>query len=164
MMKRSSVAITPTLVLVCAATIFAAFVAPNTGTAGASVGATYYAASEAEEAAAVAREALARLPAEERLGEIKNERLRRAVQLTYRAVIELANNSDSARVAALNYKFEQAYAGVRRETARGEFKNCPDNCQTGDGKPCEIKCKAARKKFCGCKIIVFGCLVAECIF
>lgn len=123
------------------------------------------AASEAEEATAAARAALARLPAETRLGEIENERLRRAVQATYRAVVELADNRDSARVAALNSKFERAYASVGRETARrGEHKTCAANCRALDGEPCLKKCQADGKKFCGCKLIVFGCVVAECVF
>jgi hypothetical protein len=119
---------------------------------------------EAEEVAAAARAALARLPAESRLGEIRNEHLRRAVQTTYRAVVELADNRDPARVAALNSKFERAYASVTRETARGEHRTCAANCKSFDGEPCLAQCKAAGKKFCGCKLILFGCVVAECLF
>jgi hypothetical protein len=120
--------------------------------------------SQAEEAAAAARAALARLPAEARLGEIKDERLRRAVQATYRAVVELADNRDPGRVAALNSRFERAYASVGRATARGEHKTCAANCKALDGDPCLSKCRAAAKIFCGCKMIVFGCVVAECVF
>jgi membrane-bound lytic murein transglycosylase B len=119
---------------------------------------------EAEEAAAAARAALARLPAETRLGEIKNERLRRAVQATYRAVVELADNRESGKVAALNAKFERAYVSVGRETARGEHKTCAANCKAFDGEPCLLKCKSTGTKFCGCKLILFGCVVAECVF
>lgn len=162
LIHRGTVAVALSLVLFFATT---SHVASSAGEGVANAGvATSRAESEAEDAAAVARDALARLPAEARLGEIKNERLRRAVQVAYRAVVELAENRDPAKVAALNLKFERAYAGVRRETARGEFEICADNCQGGDGEPCLMKCKTARKKFCGCKIIVFGCLVAECIF
>lgn len=120
--------------------------------------------SQAEEAAAAAREALARLPAEARLGEIKDERLRRAVQATYRAVVELADNRDPGKVAALNSRFERAYASVGRATARGELRTCTANCKALDGEPCRTKCRAAEKTFCGCKLIVFGCVVAECVF
>ena len=120
--------------------------------------------SEAEEAAASARQALARLPAEARLGDIKNEQLRRAVQATYRAIIELADNREPGRVGALNSRFERAYASVERETARGEHKSCAANCKALDGEPCLTKCKASRQKFCGCRLIVFGCVVAECVF
>jgi hypothetical protein len=144
------------------ATTFAAVAA---GEVKADVGATnYYAASEAEEAAATAREALARLPAEGRLSDIKDERLRRAVQLAYRAIFELAENSSSVKVAALAYRFEQAFADVRREMARDNLKTCTENCQAGDGMPCEKDCRSAHRKFCGCRMIVFGCLVTECIF
>jgi hypothetical protein len=120
--------------------------------------------SEAEELAAVARTALARLPAESRLGEIRNEQLRRAVQTTYRAVVELADNRDSGKVATLNSRFERAYASVTRETARGEHRTCAANCKSFDGEPCLAKCKADGKKFCGCKLILFSCVVAECLF
>jgi hypothetical protein len=126
--------------------------------------ARFMAASEAEEVAAAARAALARLPAGERLGEIRNGHLRRAVQTTYRAVVELADNRDSGKVAALNSKFERAYASVARETARGEHRTCAANCKSFDGEPCVAKCKAGGKKFCGCKLILFGCVVAECLF
>lgn len=120
--------------------------------------------SQAEEAAAAARAALARLPAEERLEEIKDERLRRAVQATYRAVVELADNRDPGKVAALNARFERAYANVARATARGEHRTCTANCKALDGEPCLSKCRAAGRIFCGCKLIVFGCVVAECVF
>lgn len=120
--------------------------------------------SQAEEAAAAARAALARLPAEARLDEIKDERLRRAVQATYRAVVELADNRDPGKVAALNSRFERAYASVGRATARGEHRSCAANCKALDGDPCLTKCRAAGRTFCGCKLIVFGCVVAECVF
>lgn len=119
---------------------------------------------EAHEAASVAREALARLPAAERLGEINDERLRRAVQTTYRAVVELADNRDPGKVARLNTKFMRAYASVERETARGAHKTCADNCRACDGQPCQRRCKATGKRFCGCKVVVFACVVAECVF
>ncbi len=121
-------------------------------------------AAEDDSAAQEARSALARAGAEERLEGIKDERLRRAVQATYRAVVELADNREPARVAALNAKFERAYASLVRETARGEHKTCAANCKAFDGEPCLTKCKAAGKKFCGCHLIVFGCIVAECLF
>lgn len=118
----------------------------------------------AEEVAAAARAALARLPAGERLNEIKDARLRRAVQATYQVVVELADNRDPSKTPTLNAKFERAYAGVRRETARHQYKTCADNCKACDGEPCLNKCKAAGKKFCACRVIIFGCIVAECIF
>jgi hypothetical protein len=120
--------------------------------------------SEAEAAAAAARAALARLPAEARLGEIEDERLRRAVQAAYSAVVELAENREPARLAALSSKFEHAYAAVERETARGEHKTCAANCKAFDGEPCLAKCRGAGRKFCGCKLVVFACVVAECVF
>lgn len=103
-------------------------------------------------------------PPEERLASIKNERLRRAVQATYRAVVELADNRQSSKVAVLNSRFEGAYADVERETASGEYKNCGANCKALDGEQCLAKCKGAGKSFCCCKLIVFACIVAECIF
>ncbi len=127
-------------------------------------GARPAASSEAGEAAAAARAALARLPAESRLEEIRDERLRRSVQAAYRAVVELADNQDSAKVAALNSKFERAYASVARAAARGEHKTCAANCKALDGEPCLTKCGGAGKNFCGCKLVVFGCVVAECLF
>lgn len=120
--------------------------------------------SQAEEAAAAARAALARLPAEARLDEIKDERLRRAVRAAYRAVVELADNRDHGKVAALNSRFERAYASVGSATARGEHRTCTANCKALDGEPCLTKCGAAGKNFCGCNLIVFGCVVAECVF
>lgn len=120
--------------------------------------------SQAEEAAEAARAALARLPAEARLDEIKDERLRRAVRAAYRAVVELADNRDHGKVAALNSRFERAYASVGRATARGEHRTCTANCKALDGEPCLTKCGGAGKIFCGCKLIVFGCIVAECVF
>lgn len=161
MLFRGAAAFALPLAVGCAATLFAA---PAARAAVVATESTLYAGSEAEEAATVARAALARIPDEGRLGEIKNERLCRAVQSTYRAVVELAENRDASKVAALNLKFERASAGVRRDTARGQNKICEENCQGGDGAQCEAGCRAARRKFCGCKIVVFGCLVAECIF
>jgi hypothetical protein len=120
--------------------------------------------SEAEEAASAARAALARLPAGARLGEIEDERLRRAVQAAYGAVVELAENREPGRLAALSSKFERAYTSVERETARDGHKTCASNCKAFDGEPCLAKCRGAGKKFCGCKLIVFACVVAECIF
>ena len=120
--------------------------------------------AEAQEAASASRQALARLPPAERLNEIKEGRLRRAVQATYLAVVELAENRDGPKTPALNARFERAYAGVERDMSRREYKTCADNCKACDGEPCRKMCKAAGKKFCGCRIIVFGCLVAECIF
>jgi membrane-bound lytic murein transglycosylase B len=120
--------------------------------------------ARAEEAAEAARAALARLPTEARLDEIKDERLRRAVRATYRAVVELADNRDPGKVAALNSRFERAYAAVERATARGQHRTCTANCKALDGEPCTTKCRAAGKVFCGCKLIVFGCVVAECLF
>ncbi|HYP52802.1 MAG TPA: hypothetical protein VEQ42_04645, partial [Pyrinomonadaceae bacterium] len=107
---------------------------------------------------------LARLPAEARLDEIKDERLRRAVQAGYRAVVELADNRDPGKVAALNSRFERAYASVGRATVRAEHKSCAANCKALDGEPCMTKCRADGRTFCGCKLIVFGCVVAECVF
>jgi hypothetical protein len=120
--------------------------------------------SVVEVAASAARAALARLPAEARLGEIEDERLRRAVQAAYGAVVELAENREPGRLAALSSKFERAYAAVERETVRGEHKTCAANCKAFDGEPCLAKCGGAGKKFCGCKLIVFACVVAECVF
>lgn len=146
--------IAATTALLCLSLFAACFSA----TATASVG------SEAEEAAAVARATLSRLPAEARLEEIKNEQLRRAVQVAYRVVVELAENRDPGKVGVLNAKFERAYAAVERETARSPLRNCSANCKVVDGDSCASKCKVSGLKFCGCKLIVFGCLVAECIF
>jgi hypothetical protein len=121
--------------------------------------------SEVEEVAAAARATLARLPPEPRLVEIKNERLRHAVQATYRVVNEIADNRQAEKLASLNYKFERAYASVVRETARvQETTRCASNCKAVDGEPCQQKCRTSAQKVCGCNLIVFGCLVAECLF
>jgi hypothetical protein len=47
---------------------------------------------------------------------------------------------------------------------RGEHRSCTANCKALDGDPCQTKCRAAGRGFCGCKLIVFGCVVAECVF
>lgn len=120
--------------------------------------------SEVEEAAAAARGALARMPPEERLESISDARVRRAVQSAYRAVVELADNREAARLSALNAKFERAFAAAEREAARSEHKICALNCKDCDGDLCRQDCKASGKKFCGCKLVVFGCIVAECLF
>ena len=150
--KRSVARVALFGALLCAACAYAASAAHST-----------LPSSAAEEAATAARAALARLPSEARLGGIRDERLRRAVQETYRAVVELADNRESGKVFVLNAKFERAYASVGRETARGQHKSCAANCKALDGEPCLSKCKNDGKKFCGCKLIVFGCVVAECI-
>lgn len=155
--NRRVLAVVLLCALACAACAFSRTLATPVA-----AGATHVHA-EAEQIAA-AREALARLPAGERLNEIKDARLRRAVQATYRAVVELADNRDPSLTPALAAGFERAYTGVERETATREYKTCVDNCKACDGEPCRKRCKAAGKKFCGCRIIVFGCIVAECIF
>ena len=156
--NRSGVAVALLCALACAACALARTFAPS---APAGEARAY---TEAEDVASASRQALARLPAAERLNEIKGARLRRAVQTTYLAVVELAENRDSSKTPALNARFERAYAGVERETSRREYKNCLDNCKACDGEPCRTRCKAAGKKLCGCRVVVFGCVVAECIF
>lgn len=155
---RSAVGVALFCVLVYAACALAQTFASPTPAGGAR------AYAEAEDVASASRQALARLPPAERLNEIKDARLRRAVQATYLAVVELAENRDSSKTPQLNARFERAYAGVGREMSRGEYRTCADNCKACDGQPCLKTCKAAGKKLCGCRVIVFGCVVAECIF
>jgi hypothetical protein len=147
--------------LLLAATVVAILVAPTCAAPSSSQTATR-AAAEDDEIAASARAAIARMPSEERLAGIKGERLRRAVQTTYRAVSDIANNREPRRVASLSARFERAYAVALREAARAD-KTCASNCNA-DGETCQRGCAAKGKKFCGCKLAVFGCLVAECIF
>lgn len=120
------------------------------------------------DSAAQARSALARVGAEQRLEQIKDERLRRAAQSAYRALAEIAANDAPAKSAPLNARFDRAYALFVREAARSGLGNCAANC-AADGDACRKACRAADKKsagkkFCGCKFAVFACVVAECLF
>jgi hypothetical protein len=121
-------------------------------------------AAAADDYSEHARAALARMPPEAKLGEIADERLRRAAQVAYRAVSELAGNGDDAKAPALYAKFERAYAAFDREAARRGHKVCALNCRECDGEPCEERCRASGRRLCGCKLTVFGCIVAECLF
>ena len=121
-----------------------------------------------DDSAVQARAALARAGAEQRLDQIKDERLRRAAQIAYRALAEFAHNDAPAKSAPLNARFDRAHALFVREAARAGLANCAANC-AADGDACRKGCraadkKAAGKKFCGCKFTVFACVVAECLF
>ena len=120
--------------------------------------------AEAEALAAHARAALERMPPESRLESIGDARLRRAAQETYRAVAELADNREAKEAAALYAKFARVYATFESEAARGGHTNCALNCKADDEAACRKGCKSSNRKICGCKLITFGCVVAECLF
>lgn len=119
---------------------------------------------EAETLAANARAALERMPPESRLETIEDARLRRAAQATYRAVAELADGRDAAAAPTLYAKFMRAYSAFETEAARRGHATCALNCKAYDEAACQRECKTANRKLCGCKLITFGCVVAECIF
>lgn len=133
-----------------------------TGGAGGVRCAAHFATADEDELVEQARRALARMPSAERLGEVRDARVRRAVQTAYAAVAEIADNREPGRAARLNAKFERAYAAVVRASARSEHKTCARNCEA-DGQTCQTECKAAGKKSCGCRLATFACFVAECV-
>lgn len=118
---------------------------------------------EAEALAARARAALERMPPEARLETIEDAGLRRATQATYRIVAELAGNRDAGAAPALHARFLRAYSTFESEARRGHA-TCALNCKAYDEAACRKDCKAANRKLCGCKLITFGCVVAECLF
>jgi hypothetical protein len=119
---------------------------------------------EAEALAANARAALERMPPESRLETIGDARLRRAAQATYRAVAELAEGRDAGAAPTLYAKFTRAYSTFEAEAARRGHATCALNCKAYDEAACQKDCKSSSRKLCGCKLITFGCVVAECIF
>ena len=121
-------------------------------------------AAEAEALAANARAALARMPPESRLEAIGDARLRRAAQAAYRAVAELAGNREADAAPALYNRFARAFAAFEAESARRGHATCALNCKAFDEASCLKDCKAQNRKLCGCKLITFGCVVAECLF
>ena len=118
---------------------------------------------EAEALAAQARAALERMPPEARLETIEDAGLRRATQATYRIVAELAGNRDAGAAPALHARFLRAYTTFESEARRGHA-TCALNCKAYDEAACRKECKTANRKLCGCKLITFGCVVAECLF
>lgn len=119
---------------------------------------------EAEALAANARAALGRMPPESRLETIEDARLRRAAQATYRAVAELADSREAVAAPSLYAKFTRAYSTFEAEAARRGHATCALNCKAYDEAACQKDCKSSNRKLCGCKLITFGCVVAECIF
>ena len=119
---------------------------------------------EAEALTANARAALERMPPESRLEAIEDARLRRAAQAGYRAVAELADNREADAAPALYNKFARAFAAFEVEAARRGHATCALNCKADDEAACRKGCKTANRKLCGCKLITFGCVVAECLF
>jgi hypothetical protein len=119
---------------------------------------------EAEALAANARAALGRMPPESRLETIEDARLRRAAQATYRAVAELADNREAGAAPALYARFVRAYSAFEAEASRRGHATCALNCKAYDEAACQKDCKTSNRKLCGCKLITFGCVVAECIF
>jgi len=155
--------------LVLACVFCAAAVAANTPTklfqAGAgSPGRRGAEQVEAEALAANARAALDRMPPEASLANVKDARLRRAAQATYRAVAELAEGREAGAAPALYAKFSRAYSTFEEEAARRGHATCALNCKAYDEAACLKDCKTANRKLCGCKLITFGCVVAECLF
>lgn len=120
--------------------------------------------AEAEALAANARAALERMPPESRLETIEDARLRRAAQAAYRAVAELADSRETGAAQALHARFMRAYSAFEAEAARRGHATCALNCKAYDEAACQKGCKTSNRKLCGCKLITFGCVVAECIF
>lgn len=118
---------------------------------------------EAEALAAHARAALERMPPETRLETIEDAGLRRATQATYRIVAELAGNREAGAAPALHARFLRAYSSFESEARRGHA-TCALNCKAYDEAACRKDCKTSNRKLCGCKLITFGCVVAECLF
>lgn len=119
---------------------------------------------EAEALSANARAALERMPPESRLETIEDVRLRRAAQAAYRAVAELADSREAGAAQALHAKFMRTYSAFETEAARRGHATCALNCKAYDEAACQKECKTSNRKLCGCKLITFGCVVAECIF
>jgi hypothetical protein len=119
---------------------------------------------EAEALTANARAALERMPPESRLEAIEDARLRRAAQAGYRAVAELAENREAEAAPALYNRFARAFAAFESEAARRGHATCALNCKADDEAACRKGCKTPNRKLCGCKLITFGCVVAECLF
>ena len=118
---------------------------------------------EAEALAANARAALERMPPEARLETIEGAGLRRATQATYRIVAELAGNREAGTAPALHARFLRAYSTFESEARRGHA-TCVLNCKAYDEAACRKECKTSNRKLCGCQLITFGCVVAECLF
>ena len=118
---------------------------------------------EAEALAAHARAALERMPPEARLETIEDAGLRRATHATYRIVAELAGNREAGAAPALHARFLRAYSSFESEARRGHA-TCALNCKAYDEAACRKDCKTSNRKLCGCKLITFGCVVAECLF
>lgn len=155
------------LVIVCALSVAAvtAHTPPEALTAGAwEAGRGDANRFEAEALSANARAALERMPPESRLETIEDARLRRAAQATYRAVAELADNREAGAAQALYAKFMRTYSTFEAEAARRGHATCALNCKAYDEATCLKECKASNRKSCGCKLITFGCVVAECLF
>ncbi len=120
--------------------------------------------AEADALSANARAALARMPPESRLETIEDARLRRAAQAAYRAVAGLADGREAAAAPALYAKFVRAYAAFDTEAARRGHATCALNCKAYDEAACRKACKTSDGRSCGCKLVTFGCVVAECLF
>lgn len=118
----------------------------------------------AESLTARARAALERMPPESRLEAVEDARLRRAAQAGYRAVAGLADNREAGAAPALYNRFARAFAAFETEAARRGHATCALNCKADDEASCLKDCKAPNRKLCGCKLITFGCVVAECLF
>ena len=119
---------------------------------------------EAEALTANARAALERMPPESGLEAIKDTRLRRAAQAGYRAIAELADNREADSAPALYNRFARAFAIFEAEAARRGHATCALNCKADDEAACLKGCKTPNRRLCGCKLITFGCVVAECLF
>jgi hypothetical protein len=104
------------------------------------------------------------MPPESRLEAIEDARLRRAAQAGYRAVAELADNREADAAPALYNRFARAFAAFEAEAARRGHATCALNCKADDEAACRKECKTLNRRLCGCKLITFGCVVAECLF
>jgi hypothetical protein len=120
--------------------------------------------AEAEALVSNARAALERMPPESSLENIRDARLRRAAQTAYRAVAELADGREAEAAPALYAKFARVYSTFEAEAARVGHATCALNCKAYDEDACRKGCKDSNGRSCGCKLITFGCVVAECLF
>lgn len=155
------------LVIVCALCVAAVAVSPPPGlflTGARGAGQRDVNQAEAEALVVNARAAVGRMPPESRLEAIEDARLRRASQATYRTVAELAESREAGATPALYAKFVRAYPAFEAEAARRGHATCALNCKADDEASCLKDCKTPNRKLCGCKLITFGCVVAECLF
>ena len=120
--------------------------------------------AEARELIMQSKQQLRQLPNRDEIARIKNPRVRTEALRTYEALKRLAESdaNNVGRVEMLYQTFDQAFLALE-STAQAsdpsEPKTCTFKCKE-DGNNCQAACP---KKFCGCKIATFGCIVAAWI-